>query len=160
MTRLEEKTVSYKNNTYPGTATVTITGKGNYTGTISKTFTIKNPSVAAPKSVSVRLAKGDYDAIYASWSKVAVTGATVKYKVQYKVGSANWKTATSGTTKNSYTIKGLADGKKCYVMVTPYVTVNKKNHTAPGKNSAAIYTLKKLNKPTVKKASKTKVKVS
>ena len=33
-------TVSYSNNVNVGTATVTITGKGNYSGTISKTFTI------------------------------------------------------------------------------------------------------------------------
>lgn len=34
-------TVSYANNTNIGTATVTITGKGNYTGTASATFQIK-----------------------------------------------------------------------------------------------------------------------
>ncbi len=34
-------TVTYKNNVNAGTATVTVKGKGNYTGTISKTFTIK-----------------------------------------------------------------------------------------------------------------------
>ena len=33
--------VTYKNNIEKGTATVTIKGKGNYTGTITKTFTIK-----------------------------------------------------------------------------------------------------------------------
>jgi glucan-binding YG repeat protein len=33
-------TVSYKNNTNPGTATVIITGSGNYTGTKEVTFTI------------------------------------------------------------------------------------------------------------------------
>ncbi|MBQ1391363.1 MAG: leucine-rich repeat protein, partial [Firmicutes bacterium] len=33
-------TVSYKNNTNPGTATATITGKGNFTGTLAKTFKI------------------------------------------------------------------------------------------------------------------------
>jgi len=38
-------TAGYKNNTNAGTATVTITGKGNYTGSINKTFTIKK---AAP----------------------------------------------------------------------------------------------------------------
>ena len=32
--------VSYSNNTNVGTATVTITGKGNYSGTVKKTFTI------------------------------------------------------------------------------------------------------------------------
>ena len=35
-------TVSYSNNTKVGTATVKITGKGNYTGSVSKTFKIKN----------------------------------------------------------------------------------------------------------------------
>lgn len=34
-------TVKYKNNTKAGTAAVTINGKGNYTGTIVKTFTIR-----------------------------------------------------------------------------------------------------------------------
>jgi len=34
-------TVDYKDNKNIGTATVTITGKGNYTGTITQTFTIK-----------------------------------------------------------------------------------------------------------------------
>ena len=33
-------TVSYSKNTNPGTATITIKGKNNYTGTITKTFTI------------------------------------------------------------------------------------------------------------------------
>ncbi len=153
-------TVTYRNNIYPGTATVTVTGIGNYTGTVTKTFAIKKPDVAATKSVSVRLAKGDYDAIYASWSKIAVSGATVKYIVQYKVGSGKWKTASKGTSKTAYTIKNLADGKKCYVRVTPYVTVNEKIYPGSSKSSAAIHTLKKLSKPSVKKASKTKVKVS
>ena len=35
-------TVSYSNNTKVGTATVKITGKGNYTGSVSKTYSIKN----------------------------------------------------------------------------------------------------------------------
>ncbi|MBQ9021423.1 MAG: right-handed parallel beta-helix repeat-containing protein, partial [Eggerthellaceae bacterium] len=38
-------TVAYKNNTNVGTATVTITGKGNYTGTINKTFKINKAKV-------------------------------------------------------------------------------------------------------------------
>ena len=36
-------TVKYENNKQPGTATVTVTGKGNYTGTITMTFTIVAP---------------------------------------------------------------------------------------------------------------------
>ncbi len=37
-------TVSYSNNTNAGSATVTITGKGNYTGTTSRSFLIVNSS--------------------------------------------------------------------------------------------------------------------
>ena len=37
----KDYTVSYENNTDPGTATVTYTGKGNYTGTRTKNFKIK-----------------------------------------------------------------------------------------------------------------------
>ena len=36
----QDYTVNYKNNTNPGTATVEVTGTGNYTGTVKKTFTI------------------------------------------------------------------------------------------------------------------------
>ncbi|MBQ8133052.1 MAG: Ig-like domain-containing protein [Clostridia bacterium] len=42
-------TVSYSNNTKTGKAKVTVKGKGNYTGTISKTFTIKAKSIAKAK---------------------------------------------------------------------------------------------------------------
>ena len=38
-------TVSYLNNTQPGTATLTLTGKGNYKGTKSANFTIKSAGV-------------------------------------------------------------------------------------------------------------------
>ncbi len=40
-------TVSYSNNVDAGTATITITGKGNYTGTITKNFTIDPKSIAS-----------------------------------------------------------------------------------------------------------------
>ena len=39
-------TLSYANNTAPGKATVTITGKGNYAGTTTKQFTIQRMSLA------------------------------------------------------------------------------------------------------------------
>ena len=45
-TKLKEGTdytVSYANNTKVGTATVTVKGKGKYTGTVKKTFKITNP---------------------------------------------------------------------------------------------------------------------
>lgn len=40
LTKDTDYTVSYANNTEVGTATVTITGKGDWKGTITKNFTI------------------------------------------------------------------------------------------------------------------------
>ena len=54
-------TVSYSNNRNVGTATVRITGKGNYTGTITKTFKIVD--------------NGDYDYNYNN--RISITRATV-----------------------------------------------------------------------------------
>ena len=49
-------TVSYSDNINVGTATVTITGQGNYTGSMTRTFTITNariPAVITAKSVTL-----------------------------------------------------------------------------------------------------------
>ena len=37
----QDFTLSYSNNINKGTATVTVTGTGNYKGTVNKTYTIK-----------------------------------------------------------------------------------------------------------------------
>lgn len=48
LTKNKDYTISYKNNVNAGTATITITGKGNYTGTVEKTFKIVKASVVVP----------------------------------------------------------------------------------------------------------------
>lgn len=149
-------TVAYENNVNPGEATVTITGTGYYEGTVTKTFTIAKPVVAAQKTVSVKLY--GYDDIKASWSSQKVAGATVKYKVQMKKSGGNWTTLASASTKTSYSKANLTDGAKYYFKVTPYVTVNGKTYSGTAKTSSAIYTLKKVSNPTVSKSG-TKVKV-
>lgn len=67
-------TVSYKDNTDAGTAKVMITGKGNYTGSVNKTFTIKEKSVA---SLTVTLNKSNY----------SYTGKAIKPEVTVKDGT-------------------------------------------------------------------------
>ena len=42
-------TVTYKNNVNAGKATVTVKGKGNFTGTVTKTFTVKGASLTSAK---------------------------------------------------------------------------------------------------------------
>ncbi len=55
LTKGEDFTVAYKNNKNAGKATVTVTGKGSFTGTVKKTFTIKkaNGEVTAKNMTKV-----------------------------------------------------------------------------------------------------------
>ena len=58
-------TVKYRNNLNAGTATVTLTGKGNYSDSVSKTFTIKQKDVTAQRdatNIQVVVDKGTFDA--------------------------------------------------------------------------------------------------
>ena len=89
-------TVAYSNNTNAGTATVTITGKGNYTGTKTTTFNIV-AAVVPPANVKATAGEGK---ITLTWN--AVTDAT-KYKVRRHDGIAwaDYKTvATTSLTDN------------------------------------------------------------
>lgn len=115
---LEEKTdytLTYKNNDRPGTGSVTIKGKGKYTGTKTLTFkiTMKAPALTAKKSGNSKAAL--------SWKKVA--GAS-GYEIYYSTNNGKFKklTSVSGTTlgktvtklnfkKNSYKFKVRAVAK-------------------------------------------------
>ena len=58
-------TVKYQNNLNAGTATVTLTGKGNYSDSVRKTFTIKQKDVTAQRDatdIQVVVDKGTFDA--------------------------------------------------------------------------------------------------
>ena len=67
----KDYTVSYTNNTNAGTATITITGTGNYMGTVSKTFTIK------PKALTSTALSGIVDKTYTG-SPIEQENLTVK----------------------------------------------------------------------------------
>ncbi|WP_028510513.1 hypothetical protein [Ruminococcus sp. NK3A76] len=112
-------TVSYKNNKAVGTATVTITGKGAYTGTASKTFKI------LPKKTTLKTAKSPKTKqLKVTYSKVSgVTGYQVTYSTSSKFTKATTKSVNvKGTSK---TISKLTKGKTYYVKVRTYKTVGK-----------------------------------
>lgn len=150
--------ITYSNNIYPGTATAVIKGTGSYEGTHILNFGIKSPAIAAQKTVTAQLY--GYDDVQVKWSAQSVSGATVYYKVEYKKGSGGWSTLSNGTTALSLKKTNLADGAGYYFRVTPYVKVNGTTYYGTSKTSSIIYTLKKLSKPSVKKASKKYIKIS
>ena len=115
-------TVSYKNNKAVGTATVTITGKGAYTGTVKATFKI------CPKKTTLKTAKSPKTKqLKVTYSKVAgVTGYQVTYSTSSKFTKATTKSVNvKGTSK---TISKLTKGKTYYVKVRSYKTVDGKKY--------------------------------
>ncbi|MCI2062688.1 MAG: hypothetical protein LKJ83_07940, partial [Eubacteriaceae bacterium] len=97
-------TVSYENNTDVGTATVTITGIGKYSGSIVKTFEI----VKAGMTVTAENYSGTYDgkAHGISVSANAPASTAVVYYAASELTAANY--STSGSTANpTYTHAGI-----------------------------------------------------
>ncbi len=143
-------------STTPPTPTDT-TKPDSSTQDSSTSSTPSSITVGKTSLTAFRLAKGDYDGVYAAWKKVSVPGYKVKYKVGYKQGSKSWK--YKNTSKTNITIPKLSDGVKVQVSVQPYVTANNKTYKAAKVTSKTIYTLKKVAQLTPKKSSKKKVLV-
>lgn len=109
-------TLAYANNVAVGKATVTVTGKGNYTGSVIKTFTIGLGKATVSKLKSKAKKKATV-----TWKKV---NGAAKYQVAYKVGSGKWKYKT--TSKKSLALKKLKSKKKLTVKVRACKTVSGK----------------------------------
>ena len=90
-------TVSYSNNTKVGTAKVTITGKGNYTGSVSKTYSIKNNFKKATVSgISTKAFTGKN---ITQNITVKYNGKTLKNSTDYTVFYSNNKNIGTATVK-------------------------------------------------------------
>ena len=110
-------TVSYSSNKNIGTATVKITGKGSYTGTITKTFKI-NP---AKQEIQKLTAKSK--AFFVDWAqKGSASGYEIQYATNSKFTSAKKVTITNNKTDKT-TVSKLSGKKKYYVRVRSYTTV-------------------------------------
>ena len=102
-------TVSYSNNTKVGTAKVTITGKGNYTGSVSKTYSIKNNFKKATVSgISTKAFTGKdiTQSITVKYNGKTLkngTDYTVSYSNNKKIGIATVKIAGKGSYTGTVT---------------------------------------------------------
>ena len=110
-------TVSYSSNKNIGTATVKVTGKGSYAGTITKTFKI-NP---AKQEIQKLTAKSK--AFFVDWAqKGSATGYEIQYATNSKFTSAKKVTIKNNKTDKT-TVSKLSGKKKYYVRVRSYTTV-------------------------------------
>ena len=102
-------TVSYSNNTKVGTAKVTITGKGNYTGSVSKTYSIKNnfkKATVSGISTKAFTGKNITQSITVKYNGKTLkngTDYTVSYSNNKKIGTATVKIAGKGSYTGTIT---------------------------------------------------------
>lgn len=113
----EDYSVSWSNNKNIGLATVTVTGKGDYTGKLKATFKI------VPKAVSISSLKAGAKKLTVKWKKgSSIDGYEIQYSLKKNFASKKTKTVTkAGTT--SQVIKNLKKGKIYYVRIRTYKIV-------------------------------------
>ena len=113
LTKDTDYTVSYSHDTNAGTATVTITGKGSYTGFTTKTFTI-NPKSISSASVTLSPTSYTYDGTEKKPSVTVKDGTktltngrdySVSYANNINVGTATVTVAGKGNYTDSKTVE-------------------------------------------------------
>ncbi|MBD5514013.1 MAG: hypothetical protein HDR06_04980 [Lachnospiraceae bacterium] len=114
LTKGKDYTVSYSNNTKPGTATAIFTGAGAYTGTIKKTFKISAISWKQADLGGNLVINVEQNAPYSK--KGATTAVTVSYKNKILAEGKDYKL----TYKNNkgLTVANAQENKKPFVEVT------------------------------------------
>lgn len=116
-------TVSYKNNTNIGTATVTITFKNGYKATTKKTFKIVAPKIA---KVSIYTPKAEKKALTAKWKKISRISDYEIMTAQNAKFSKRKKTTKASSNVTSVKVNKLSSKKTYYVKVRGYKKVGTK----------------------------------
>lgn len=123
-------TLTYKNNKNVGTATITLKGKGKYTGTKKLTFKI----VPGTPSLNV---KSDSGKITLSWAKAKGAGGYIigcstnggAFKTLVTTSKTSWSTTKLDAAKNSYSFRVRSykkvSGKKIYGAWSDIVKLDK-----------------------------------
>ena len=169
-------TISYSNNTAAGKATVTITGTGNYEGTVTKTFKIDPASIA--KATVTDISDKTYNGSAITQTPTVKLGSTTlkrntDYKTSYK-NNTNAGTATvtiaginnyKGSIEKTFTISKAAQALTIKTSASPVTVENTATITlsgAKGKKSykssnTKIATVTASGKVTTKKVGSVKI---
>ncbi len=126
-----------------GSYTVTITGKGNYTGKTKAKYRI-NPKgtalsklVKGKKSVTVKWKKQ-----FAKMAKKRITGYQIQLATDSKFKKNKKAVTVKGYSKASKKVSKLKGGKKYYVRIRTYTTVNGEKFYSPWSKAKTVTTKK------------------
>ncbi len=124
-------TVKYAKNKAVGKATVTITGIGKYGASVNKSFKI------SPRAVALIGLTAGKQQLVVKWKKdTSITGYEVQYGLKKSFAGATTITLKKSATKT--VLKKLTTGKKYYVRIRAFKTVNgKKYYSAWSKAKSA-----------------------
>ncbi len=115
-------TVAYKNNKKIGSATVTITGKDDYTGKKTVKFDI------IPKGVKISVLMPGKKELTVIWAKGSgITGYEIEYSLKKIFKNAKTVTIKKAATTKTV-LKKLQAKKTYYVRIRTYKTVNGKKY--------------------------------
>ena len=113
-------TLKYTNNKNVGTATVTVTGKGDYKDSKKLTFKINPKGTSVSKVISPKKKK-----IKITWKKqtTQTTGYQIQYSTNKNFKKGNKTVTVSKNKTTAKTISKLTSKKKYYVRIRTYKTV-------------------------------------
>lgn len=124
----KDYSITYSNNNKVGIAKAVISGKGDYVGQITATFTIN------PKGVAVKTLKASKKGMTVKWKKPTskllkqITGYKIRYsttKAMKKAKTKTVKASSSNGKKCSLKVSSLKSKKTYYVQVQTYKKVGK-----------------------------------
>lgn len=126
-------TATYSNNNAPGVATVKITGIGNYSGSISKTYIILPEKIA-----SVSIKKDSATSAVISWSAASKVSGYEILKFD-SAKNAYVHLANVSNSQTSYKASSLKNSTAYYYQIRAYKTVNDKNYYGEAGNTVFTF---------------------
>ena len=127
-------TVAYKDNRNAGTATVTVTFKGDYTGTVTRTFTIK--AAAKPNkpvkvaATAIKKIENVSGGVKLTWKKISGVNGYYVYRQTGKGKFVKVKTIKGASSLSFKDTAAKKNGTKYTYKVRAYKSVSGKTYTS------------------------------